>query len=89
MTACRHLDMIEVPPLSRAARADAVCPQCVAMDSGWVHLRQCATCGAIGCCDSSPNRHARAHFRAERHPIIASAEPGEDWRYCFVDDTEV
>lgn len=52
----------------------------------WLHLRKCLTCGHIGCCDSSPFRHARAHSHASDHPIVQSFEPGEDWRYCFVDD---
>ena len=54
--------------------------------SGWVHLRMCMTCGKIGCCDSSPNRHATAHAGESGHPIIRSAEPGEDWSWCYVDE---
>jgi uncharacterized UBP type Zn finger protein len=52
----------------------------------WVHLRLCLTCGHVGCCDESPNRHATAHFHAEGHPVIRSYEPGEDWAYCYLDD---
>ena len=62
------------------------CPACIAMGSGWVHLRRCTECGQIGCCDNSPNRHATAHFHATGHPIIRSIEPGEDWYWCYVDD---
>jgi hypothetical protein len=51
-----------------------------------VHLRTCQTCGVTLCCDSSPNRHASAHARAAQHPVIASAEPGERWLYCYLDD---
>ena len=51
-----------------------------------MHLRMCMSCGHIGCCDSSPNRHATAHFQAEQHPIIQSYEPGEDWWWCYVDE---
>ena len=52
----------------------------------WVHLRLCLTCGHVGCCDSSPNKHATKHFKAVRHPIIGSFEPGEDWKWCYIDD---
>ena len=56
------------------------------MGDSWVHLRMCQTCGHIGCCDSSKNKHATKHFRASLHPIIRSFEPGEDWFYCYVDN---
>jgi len=65
------------------------CEDCLKIGGDWVHLRLCLTCGHVGCCDSSPNRHARKHFRATHHPIIQSFEPGEDWRWCFVDEVEV
>lgn len=55
----------------------------------WVHLRICLICGHVGCCDSSPNRHARGHFHATGHPFIQSFEPGEDWRWCYVDKAVV
>ena len=82
---CAHLDQVDVSLPSEADKADAVCPACIAEGTTWVHLRQCRTCGAIGCCDSSPQRHARAHARAATHPVIASFEPGETWSYCYVD----
>ena len=63
------------------------CGECVAIGSSWVHLRTCQTCGVTLCCDSSPNRHASAHARAQHHPVIASAQPGERWLYCFDDDS--
>jgi CPA1 family monovalent cation:H+ antiporter len=63
-----------------------VCSACVAIGSSWEHLRQCLTCGCTSCCDRSPNRHATAHFRATGHPMIRSAEPSEDWRWCYIDD---
>jgi Zn-finger in ubiquitin-hydrolases and other protein len=78
---CSHLDQIssDLPaPLD-------VCPACVAIGSGWVHLRQCLTCGATNCCDSSPNRHATKHYQESRHPIMQTLEEGEDWAWCFVD----
>lgn len=63
-----------------------VCEDCVVMGSGWVHLRTCQTCGGTRCCDSSPNKHASKHARASGHPVITSAEPGEQWLYCYPDD---
>jgi Na+/H+ antiporter len=64
---------------------DPVCEQCLADDVTWVSLRECLVCGKVGCCDSSPRRHADAHFRDTGHPVIESAEPGEDWRWCYLD----
>jgi uncharacterized UBP type Zn finger protein len=65
------------------------CAECLATGGRWVHLRLCLTCGHVGCCDSSPSRHATAHFRETGHPVIRSFEPGEDWRWCFVDEEAV
>jgi uncharacterized UBP type Zn finger protein len=79
---CTHTGMLaDVVP-----EAQDVCPECVAMGSPWVHLRVCLTCGHVGCCDQSPNRHARRHYHTAGHPLIQSMEPGETWRYCFIDD---
>ena len=83
---CTHRETIEVAQLSEAAKGALACEDCVREGTEWVHLRQCLACGHVGCCDSSPKRHARAHARADDHPIVASAEPGERWRYCFADD---
>ncbi len=79
---CSHLDQIrrDLPE-----PADE-CADCVAIGSWWVHLRQCLSCGYVGCCDSSPNRHTSAHVAATGHPIVRSLEPGEDWMYCYPDD---
>ncbi len=63
---------------------DPVCPGCVETGSRWVALRQCLTCGHVGCCDSSPRQHASAHFHETEHPVMQSAEPGETWRWCYV-----
>lgn len=63
------------------------CGECVKIGARWVHLRTCQECGTVGCCDDSPNRHATRHARASGHPVIASAEPGEHWLYCYADDT--
>jgi ubiquitin-hydrolase Zn-finger-containing protein len=84
-SACTHLDQIhDVEPETQEG-----CSDCLRIGGRWLHLRECLSCGHIGCCDSSPNRHARAHAGATGHAIIRSFEPGEDWRYCFVDDVEV
>ena len=77
---CSHLDRV-----ADATPSSDGCEDCLAIGGRWVHLRMCMTCGHVGCCDSSPNRHATAHFRAEQHPIVQSYEPGEDWWYCYVD----
>ena len=63
-----------------------VCEECVKIHSTWMHLRTCQQCGVTLCCDNSPNRHASKHASASHHPVIASAEPGERWLYCFPDD---
>jgi len=62
------------------------CEECVKIGSNWLHLRTCQSCGGTRCCDSSPNRHASKHARASGHPVVASAEPGERWLYCFPDE---
>src|SRR5687767_5954301 len=62
------------------------CEDCLREGTRWVHLRLCMECGHMDCCDSSPQRHARAHWHAADHPIVRSAEPGESWGYCFEDD---
>ena len=79
---CTHVGLIgEVTPSSTG------CEDCLAAGHhDWVHLRVCQECGHVGCCDSSPRRHATAHFRASGHPIIRSYEPGEDWYWFYVDD---
>lgn len=80
---CEHVAATTVRHVDRPAKG---CEDCLKIGGRWVHLRCCLTCGHIGCCDSSPNRHATAHFHATRHPIVSSAEVGEDWAYCYVDD---
>ena len=78
---CTHLDQIKNPkPRARG------CEECLKLGDTWVHLRLCETCGHVGCCDSSKNKHATKHFKATRHPIVKSFQPGEDWMYCYVDD---
>jgi uncharacterized UBP type Zn finger protein len=80
---CTHLDQITFTDLPESI---AGCEDCLAIGGRWLHLRMCASCGHIGCCDSSPNRHATAHATTTSHPVIRSAEPGEDWFWCYQDD---
>jgi len=81
MGECKHLDQIQdVQPHTQG------CEECLKMGDRWVHLRLCLTCGHVGCCDSSPNRHASKHFYATKHPIVQSFEPGEDWKWCYADE---
>ncbi|HEX4558631.1 MAG TPA: UBP-type zinc finger domain-containing protein [Mycobacterium sp.] len=65
------------------------CEECLQLGTPWVHLRLCLTCGHVGCCDSSPMRHARAHAHATGHPIVQTMEPGETWRWCYVHEDYV
>ncbi|MEO8258598.1 MAG: UBP-type zinc finger domain-containing protein [Acidobacteriota bacterium] len=83
--ACPHIAQIETVKQPNAH----VCEQCVPIHSKWLHLRTCQECGVTLCCDSSPNRHASKHARSSGHPVIASAEPGERWLYCFPDEAYV
>jgi hypothetical protein len=81
-TTCTHLDQI-----AHGSPNGTGCEDCLAAGRhDWVHLRVCQSCGHVGCCDSSPGRHATAHFRGDTHPLFRSYEPGEDWYFCFVDD---
>ena len=77
---CKHLDQIKVETTDKH-----VCEECVKMGDIWVHLRLCLTCGHVGCCDSSKNKHATKHFRSSGHPLIRSIEPGENWVWCYED----
>lgn len=79
---CAHIE--HVTDIKVAGRRE--CAECIKVGSSWVHLRTCQTCGVTRCCDSSPKRHASAHARVSTHPVIASAEPGERWLYCYSDD---
>ncbi len=81
MEYCEHVSAIQdVTPSAEG------CEDCLKIGASWVHLRLCEMCGHVGCCDSSPNRHATAHYHATRHPMIRSFEPGEEWGYCYIDD---
>lgn len=81
---CTHLDQVRnVKPHTHG------CEECLKMGDTWVQLRLCRTCGHVGCCDSSKNKHATKHFHATKHPIITSLEPGEDWSWCYADEVLV
>ncbi len=78
---CTHLNQVgEVTP-----SADG-CEDCLRIGGKWMHLRLCVVCGHVGCCDTSPNKHATKHFRQTGHPLIKSFERGEDWGWCYVDE---
>ena len=79
---CPHLEKADrgVRP-----RSDG-CEKCLALGDTWVHLRLCLTCGHVGCCDDSKNKHATKHFHSSKHPVMRSLEPGETWGWCFVDE---
>lgn len=84
---CEHTTTLDSPGWAEP-RPDGTdgCPDCRALDQDvWAHLRLCLTCGHVACCDSSPNRHATAHSREQGHPVVRSFEPGEAWRWCYVD----
>jgi len=78
---CSHLGEIrQVKPSGKGSK------ECLEMGDTWVHLRECLICGHVGCCDSSKNKHATKHFHQTTHPIVKSFEPGENWRWCYVDE---
>jgi len=78
---CTHIEQI------RTTQTDKnFCEECVKAGDDWVHLRLCLSCGHVGCCDSSPNRHASKHFLKTAHPLVRSIEPGESWVWCYVDE---
>jgi uncharacterized UBP type Zn finger protein len=78
---CAHMEQVqEVTPSAEG------CEDCLKIGSHWVHLRICLTCGHVGCCDNSPNKHATKHYHDTGHPIIQSFQPGEHWRWCYPDE---
>lgn len=80
--ACSHVNETTLRSVARPARG---CEDCLKTGARWVELRICLTCGHVGCCDSSPNRHATAHFEATTHPLMTSGQAGQDWAWCYVD----
>jgi uncharacterized UBP type Zn finger protein len=87
MTACLHVD--QLGDANPSPNTPDGCEECLAAGDRWVHLRLCLSCGHVGCCDSSVHRHASAHHRETGHPVMRSFEPGENWRWCFEDQTIV
>ena len=83
MAICTHIDQIAVTQLPDAVDG---CEDCLRTGDPWLHLRICLSCGHVGCCDDSPNRHASAHAASSEHPLIRSLEPGETWSWCYVDE---
>jgi uncharacterized UBP type Zn finger protein len=83
MAQCTHLDQVEITELPESV---AGCEECLKVGDPWLHLRICLTCGKVGCCDDSPNKHATAHAREDGHPLIRSLEPGEEWSWCYMDE---
>ena len=81
---CDHVAEVKIRTVERPAKG---CVECLKTGGRWVHLRECLTCGNVHCCDNSPGKHATAHFHATKHPIMSSAEVGENWAWCYVDDT--
>ena len=82
-SACTHRDHVLVTELPESVEG---CAECLERGDPWLHLRICLECGHVGCCDSSPNRHATAHANATGHPIIRSLQPGETWAWCYPDE---
>ena len=90
MSTCTHADTVDLdvapdPPVG--ADGERACRDCLTEGTRWVHLRRCTVCGHVGCCDSSPRRHATAHYATTGHPVIQSFQPGEDWLWCYADAT--
>ncbi|MCP2197329.1 UBP-type zinc finger domain-containing protein [Lentzea flava] len=84
---CSHVGAL---PQSVAPESTEGCVDCLALgEHNWAHLRMCLSCGHVACCDSSPGKHATKHYTASQHPVMRSFEPGEDWRWCYVDSAVV
>ena len=83
---CEHLRNVTPEQFRRSAGTPNGCEECLATGGRWVELRLCLECGHVGCCDSSPNRHATKHFQATKHPVMRSFQPGATWMWCYVDE---
>jgi uncharacterized UBP type Zn finger protein len=86
---CEHLEKLDPNDREPVRPSGRGCKECLETGDEWVHLRLCMSCGHVGCCDSSPNKHATKHFHRTKHPTIKSFEPGEDWAYCYPDDLTI
>jgi len=80
---CAHVNTVKIKQVERPAEG---CEDCLKIGGRWLHLRTCLTCGHVGCCDNSPHKHATQHYQQTTHPIITSAEVGETWIWCYVDE---
>jgi len=80
---CKHTNQIKI-----TTTKTRVCQECVKQGDTWVQLRLCMICGHVGCCDSSKNKHATKHSHSQKHPIIKTLEPGENWCWCYIDELE-
>jgi uncharacterized UBP type Zn finger protein len=89
MATCEHIERVATADRDPVQPSSHGCEECLASGSGWVHLRLCLDCGHVGCCDSSPNRHATAHYLQTQHPVIKSFEPNERWAWCYPDELPV
>jgi uncharacterized UBP type Zn finger protein len=85
-TVCKHLEKINV---GQKPTTPEGCEECLKIGDTWVNLRMCLTCGHVGCCDSSKNKHATKHFKKTGHPVIKSIMPGQDWNWCYVDEIQI
>jgi CPA1 family monovalent cation:H+ antiporter len=83
MKTCKHLDSLTANDFPEPRTPDA-CEECLAEGTRWVELRECLECGHVGCCDSSPRRHATKHFSKTKHPVVRSAMPGDTWTWCYI-----
>ncbi len=88
MATCKHLNELGDRVENVTPKSDG-CEECLASGSSWVHLRMCLECGHVGCCDSSEGRHATKHFEAVKHPVMRSAQVGENWGWCYVDKLQL
>lgn len=86
MAECSHLEKVSNPDRDPVEPSGPGCEECLAAHGGWVELRLCMDCGHVGCCDSSPSRHATAHFHETRHPVVKAFEPDADWAWCYADE---
>jgi len=87
MSACEHLQNLKAEDFPAPKTPDA-CEDCLAEGTGWVQLRECRTCGHVGCCDSSPRKHATAHFQKTQHPVMRSIMPGDTWTWCYAHEAQ-
>ena len=82
--ACEHIRKAGNPP----AKTPNGCEECLKTGSKWMQLRRCLSCGHVGCCDSSPGKHATGHYQSTQHPVMQSFEPGQSWKWCYVDEVQ-